>query len=118
MPGRFELQKSKNGKFNFVLKAANDEVILKSEQYESKASAEHGIASIRTNCGKDELYERKIASDGRFYFNLKAANHQIVGTSQMYASADARDAGIASVKANGTIEAVKDETREKKAPTA
>lgn len=49
----------------------------------------------------DERYERLVASDGWPYFNLKAANAQIIGTTQMYASAAARDAGIASVKANG-----------------
>lgn len=108
MPGRFELQKSKNGKFNFLLKAANDEVILKSEMYESKTSAEQGIASVRANCGVSERYERKSATDGRFFFNLKAANHQIVGTSQMYSTAQARDGGIASVMANGATEAVKE----------
>jgi hypothetical protein len=32
--------------------------------------------------------------------NLKAANHQIIGTSQTYKSAETRDEGIASVKAN------------------
>ncbi|HEY9178319.1 MAG TPA: YegP family protein, partial [Flavipsychrobacter sp.] len=36
----------------------------------------------------------------KFYFNLKAANGQIIGTSQMYESAQGRDNGIASVKSN------------------
>lgn len=40
--------------------------------------------------------------------NLKAANSQVIGTSQLYASAQSRDAGIASVKTNGSSTTVKD----------
>lgn len=109
MAGWYELSKNAKGQYSFVLKAANSEVILRSEQYESKASAESGIASVQKNSGLDDRYERKDASDGRFYFNLKAANHQIVGTSQMYQSAAGRDNGIASVKTHGPSTTVKSE---------
>jgi uncharacterized protein YegP (UPF0339 family) len=43
-------------------------------------------------------------------FNLKAANHQVVGTSQTYKTAETRDEGIASVKANAPSAPVHDET--------
>ncbi len=33
-------------------------------------------------------------------FNLLAANHQVIGTSELYESASARDNGIESVKKN------------------
>ena len=107
MPGWFEIAANDKGEFSFVLKAANSEVILRSQQYASKASALAGIASVQSNCPADERYERLVAKDGRPYFNLKAANGQVVGTSQMYASAANRDAGIASVKTNGTATVVK-----------
>lgn len=108
MAGWYELTKSEKGQYSFVLKAGNSEVILRSEQYEAKASATNGIASVQTNSPMDERYDRKVAKDGRPYFNLKAGNHQIIGTSQMY-SADATCAtGIASVKTNGPSTTVKD----------
>jgi len=110
MAGWFELNKSEKGQFTFVLKAANSEVILRSEQYESKPAALNGIASVQKNSPDDARYERKDASDGRPFFNLKAANHQVIGTSQLYASAASRDNGIASVKANGPTTTVKDNT--------
>ena len=68
----------------------------------------NGIASVQKNCAADANYDRKEASDGRPYFNLKAANHQIIGTSQMYASATNRDVGIESVKTNGVSNTIKD----------
>jgi len=110
MAGRFELSKSSDGQFRFVLRAANGETILTSELYTSKSSAQNGIASVQTNCSSDNRYEKKESSNGKFYFNLKAANQQVIGTSQMYASAQARDAGINSVKTNGTSTTVKDNT--------
>jgi len=63
---------------------------------------------VQANCSEDSRYERKTSSDDRAFFNLKAANHQVIGTSQMYSSESARESGIASVKANGTTKTVKD----------
>lgn len=110
MAGWFELSKSTDGQVRFVLKAGNAETILTSELYKTRAAAENGIASVQKNCGSDARYELKEATNGKFFFNLKAANHQVIGTSQMYATAQARDGGIASVKSNGTSETVKDNT--------
>ena len=110
MSGSFELSKSKDGQFRFVLKAVNGESILTSELYKSKGSAENGIASVQSNCGSDDRYDKKESTNGKFYFNLKAANHQVIGTSQMYTTAQSRDGGIDSVKANGTTKTVTDNT--------
>ena len=100
MAGKFELKKAKDGEFFFHLKAGNGQVILASEMYTEKASAENGIASVKKNAPDDARYERKNTKPGNFMFNLKAANHQVIGTSQTYKSAESRDEGIASVKAN------------------
>lgn len=108
MAGWFEISKNDKGQFSFVLKAGNAEVILRSETYEAKGSAENGVASVQKNSGNDARYSRETAKDGRTYFNLKAGNHQIIGTSQMYKSEDTRDAGIASVKVNGSTKTIKE----------
>ncbi|MND58805.1 hypothetical protein D3C80_499750 [compost metagenome] len=110
MAGWFELNASSDGQYRFVLKAGNGETILTSELYKAKDSAKNGIASVQDNCASDERYEKKEASNGKLHFNLKAANHQIIGSSQMYATAQSRDAGIASVKTNGSSKTIKDLT--------
>ncbi|AWV07757.1 YegP family protein [Marilutibacter maris] len=110
MAGKFELKKATNGQFHFNLKAGNGEIILSSEMYESKDSAKNGIASVQKNCGDDDRYERAESSNGKHYFTLKAGNHQVIGQSQMYASAASRDAGIESVKNNGTTTDIEDNT--------
>ena len=110
MAAYFELSKSKDEQYRFVLKAGNGEIILTSELYKTRASAENGIASVQTNSPLDERYEKKTASNGKEHFNLKAANHQIIGSSQLYATEASRATGIASVKTNGPTTAIKDLT--------
>ncbi len=100
MAGKFELKTAKSGQFHFNLMAANGQIILQSEMYESKASAQNGIASIQKNAADDARYDRLISKSEKPYFVLKAANHQVIGQSQMYESEAGRDNGIESVKKN------------------
>lgn len=110
MAGTFEIKKAKNGEFYFHLKAGNGQIILASEMYKEKSSAENGIESVKKNAHNDANYERKETKNGQQMFNLKAANHQIIGTSETYTTATARDQGIESVKANASEAAVHDQT--------
>ena len=98
--GKFVIFTRKNGEFQFNLKATNGQVILSSEGYTTKAACENGIESVKKNAPEDARYERKEAANGKFHFNLKAANGQVIGSSQMYQSEDSRDNGIESVKKN------------------
>lgn len=45
-------------------------------------------------------FELKVSSNGKYHFNLKAGNGQIILTSEMYESKAAAENGIASVKKN------------------
>lgn len=109
MAGKFVITHSSDGQFRFVLKAGNGEVILTSELYKAKASAINGIESVKKNASHDERYERKVDKAGHPRFNLKAANHEVIGSSQGYHSEEARDHGIESVKANAPAAEVVDE---------
>ena len=110
MAGYFELKPAAAGTFSFNLKAANHQVILTSETYTTKSAAEGGIESVRKNAADDARYQREVAMDSSPYFVLTAGNGQIIGRSEMYASASAMESGIASVKTNAPTPAVKDLT--------
>ena len=86
--------------FAFNLTASNAAIILSSERYSTHAAAQHGIESVRTNASRDDRYERRTSKADEPYFVLKAANGEILGTSEMYSSATARDDGIRSVMKN------------------
>ncbi|QEC53617.1 hypothetical protein EDD80_12419 [Anseongella ginsenosidimutans] len=98
--GKFIIKTTKNGEFHFVLKAGNGEPILSGETYSSKSGCKNGIESVRKNAPIDERYEKKTSSNGKYYFVLKAGNHEPIGTSEMYESSSGRDKGIDSVKRN------------------
>ncbi|HEY8354679.1 MAG TPA: YegP family protein [Methylophilaceae bacterium] len=98
MAGKFEIYKDKAGEFRFRLKASNGQTILASEGYIAKAGCRNGIESVKKNAPDDARYERKQTANGKFMFNLKAANSQVIGTSETYETAAARDNGIESVK--------------------
>lgn len=107
---KFVLKTAKDQSTYFRLVAGNGETILSSEMYSSRAAALNGIESVRTNAPLDERYERKNNSKGEPMFNLKAANHQVIGTSEGYSSTSARENGIASVKTNAPKAPVDDQT--------
>ncbi|WP_339667041.1 YegP family protein [uncultured Pseudomonas sp.] len=98
MSGTFEIYNDKAGEFRFRLKASNGQAILASEGYKDKSGCLNGVESVKKNAPDDARYERKASGADKFMFNLKAGNHQVVGTSQSYASEASRDNGIESVK--------------------
>lgn len=104
--GKFEIKTDKAGKFRFNLLASNGQVILSSEAYERKASCLNGVESVRKHSTEDRYFQRTIGAKGKYHFNLKAANGEIIGTSQMYESADGMENGIESVRMNAPMATV------------
>ena len=118
MQSKFEIKRASNGQYHFNLKAGNGTVILSSELYQEKRSAEHGIAAVRANAANDSRYERRTARNGEPYFVLKAANGEIVGKSEMYSSTTAMEHGIDSVKRNAHEARTDDLTEQAKGRSA
>ena len=100
MSGKFAVTTGKDSKHYFNLKAANGEVILSSQGYKAKDDCMNGIESVRKNCHDEARFEKKTASNGKFYFVLTATNGQTIGKSQMYKSEDGCKNGIESVGRN------------------
>lgn len=97
----FELfQSEKNQQYYFNLKAKNGQVILSSQGYADASGAKNGIESVRKNALNNTGFERKTSKNGQFYFNLKASNGQVIGSSEMYTSEAGMENGIASVRKN------------------
>lgn len=100
MAGKFEIYKTPGGNLRFRLKAGNGETILTSQNYKSRSGCMNGIESVRKNGGKKSQFEVRKSTNGKDYFVLKAANHQIIGTSEMYNSSASCANGIKSVGNN------------------
>lgn len=98
--GKFVISTRKNGEFQFNLMASNGQVILSSEGYTTKTACLGGIESVKKNAAIESRYEVKVAKNGKPFFNLKASNGQVIGSSQMYSCEKTMKAGIASVMKN------------------
>ncbi len=92
----------KKKQYYFRVFDAKEEQVLRSEAYEAKAGRDNGIKSLKKNAPIPERYERLTSSDGKFYFNVKAANHQIIATSLMFDSEEKRESVIAEIIAYAT----------------
>lgn len=108
--GKFVISTRKNGEFQFSLKARNGQEILGSEGYTTKAACLNGVESVKKNSQEEKRFEKLEAKNGKPYFNLKATNGQIIGTSEMYESVASRDNGMASVMMNAPDAEIVDQT--------
>lgn len=98
----YEIKRETNGeKFTFNLHAQNGLVILSASQgYSSKQGCKVGIASVAKHGKIPGCFESYDDAGGNPRFRLKAANGNVIGKSQGYASKQMRDHGIESVMAN------------------
>ena len=55
---RYEMRSSRDGKPYFVLKAANQEVIGRSETYSSRSAMQNGMASVRRSGKRATVLDR------------------------------------------------------------
>ncbi|HQZ03863.1 MAG TPA: YegP family protein [Thauera sp.] len=107
---KFEITKTEKGEFHFKLLNTDGKTLLRSEGYNAKASCTNGIDSVRKNATDEKRYDLKTASDGRPYFNLKASNGQVIGTSPMFADTAACEAAVAATRAGAADAAVDDKS--------
>jgi uncharacterized protein YegP (UPF0339 family) len=96
---RVETFEGDDGKQYFHIVAKNGQVVLQSEGYESLAAAKNGARSAMENAQLAGAFELRDAKDGETYFVLKAANHEIVGTSEMYTTRGNAQKGADGMKA-------------------
>lgn len=95
---KFQIFQGANGNYYFRLNAKNGQQILSSQGYSSKPGCKNGIESVRKNASNSDLYEKKVAKNGKHFFNLLASNKQVIGSSQMYASQQTMRGGISAVQ--------------------
>jgi len=86
MAGKFEIYNDKAGEFRFRLKSGNGQ--------NTDAS----------------MFEKKETAGGKYSFNLKAKNSQVIGTSQSYETEASRDGGVEAVMSTAPDAAIDDTT--------
>lgn len=115
--GKFVIKKAKTG-YVFNLKAGNGEVIATSQVYTSVAGCSNGCASVSKNAPEAALEDQTVEGfateknpkfevytdkAGEFRFRLKAANGEIIATSEGYKAKASCLNGVESVRKNAQI---------------
>ncbi len=112
--GKFVIKSTSNGGFKFDLKAGNGEVIASSQVYKSLKACEAGVESVKKNAlahvedqtvedfevKKHPKYELYADKAGEIRFRLKAANGEIIATSEGYKKKASALNGIESIGKN------------------
>jgi uncharacterized protein len=105
---KFQIKRSTNNQFYFVLKARNGEITLKaSETYQTKQGCETGIQSVKANAPYDQRYNRANRIT-HYTFNLEAPNGRILGNSEIYTTQAMRENGIEAVKRDAPLAPIED----------
>lgn len=107
--GKYQITRTSNGQFRWVLRASNGEKLLTSETYTTKQNCLNGVASSKVSVS-DNNFSKLTSFSGQPYFNQIANNYQVLGTSEMYTTTTARDNGIDSVKRNAPTANIEDLT--------
>jgi len=94
----FETFVGKDGKVYWDLVAGNGQNVLRSQGYTTSTSAKKGALSVVANGPDATAYEILEAADGTYYFNLRADNNEIIGTSQMYSTKTNATRGVSTVR--------------------
>jgi uncharacterized protein len=107
---KFTIYTASSNLYYFRLTTNNGQVLLTSEGYHSKAGCSNGVETVRIIGKAEKNYERKTASNGMYYFYIKAMAGQTLGTSEMYGAVTARDNAINAVQSIVADAMVNDET--------
>ena len=102
MPTKFQVYKDAAEKYRFRLRAQNGEIIATGEAYEQHSSCLKGIKSVQKNCNSEvedltivgdrvsnPKYQLLTDESGKFRFNLKASNGEIIAQSEGYETKEA-----------------------------
>lgn len=108
--GKFQIYQSpKSGEWYWRLLSDKGDNLLSSEGYKAREGCDNGIVSVKTNAPLDERYVKRAEKDlVRFWFVLRAANHEIIGSGSTRDSESARDEELAQVKAQAPTAAVEE----------
>jgi uncharacterized protein YegP (UPF0339 family) len=111
MPAKYQVYKDMAKKFRFRLRAENNKIVAVSEAYEGKAGVMNGVKSVQSNCQskiEDTTIQEEKKSNpkyeiftdvaSKFRFNLKAANGEIIATSEGYETKQGCKNGIQAVQ--------------------
>ena len=93
-----EIKKQNDSSYKFHVQTENGQVLMTSRTLISIDEVEALVELMNAENKKGLLYERKTNHEGEFLFNVKDADGQLIGSSQLYNSEAGMENGINNLK--------------------
>jgi uncharacterized protein YegP (UPF0339 family) len=110
MTSSFVLKQNENGEFYFNFLDSDGDVVLISDNYSQKASAEEAIKDVKLNSLMSQQLAGGKTKDGGQFFVIKGSNGDVLVKSALYTSQMVMDNALHCVKDNACIAEVMDLT--------
>ncbi len=109
MGAKFEMNQTRSGRYVFVLKTAEGQILLTSEPYRRHAEALGGIPTVKRIALRPRGFERRAAAADQAYFVLASAEGRVVlGCGALCTSHAAMEEGIRTVLTEGPAAEIED----------
>lgn len=93
--GKLGLWQSTDGQWRFHVKSGNGAILLTSEGYQARSGAIAGMLSVLEN-GVDPAQYAIVPATHGFVVHLRAANHETIGVTEVYATKSSATRAIKS----------------------
>ena len=93
-----EIAKGKNNTYHFKLKTSDGNTLLNSIDFDSREEIKRTIDNLNPLLQRHSSFERRTDHDGKFLFELKDLNGNLIGNSQCYSSEAGMENGIKNLK--------------------
>jgi uncharacterized protein YegP (UPF0339 family) len=95
---RVEVVEDSAGVYHFALRAGNDELLLVSDPYTTRAAAFNGGFALQDAATRDDAFSILTSASDEYYFTVRATNGEALGTSELYSSGTAAAVGITTTR--------------------
>ncbi|MEP2281406.1 YegP family protein [Maribacter sp.] len=93
-----KIDKKEDGFYQFILKSASGNILLKSVSFNTENEIDSTIADIKAlKNANGKLFERRTNTDGKFLVELKNSTGKIIGSSGLYSSEAGMENGILNI---------------------
>ena len=89
-----------DGAYYFSYNGADGKTLLRSEGYSSSASRDNGIKSVTNNAPNKARWKTSRTLAGKYFYSLKAGNHQEIGQSPHFSSEEEMQGYLAWMQGN------------------
>ena len=104
-----ELTKENDSGYRFRITSESGHVLLKSILFIDENKAKNSARELPKITSAQNVFERKTNHEGKFLFNLKNTNGELIGQSQLYSSEAGMENGIKNLKNRiATIDTLKE----------